>query len=402
MMRFNYIWLMIVVFLLLGATEVERKTKVHKIAHATSKNIEAKVGEEIEFSYCEFGNIEPKIFLLGVSTYIPLGTRVSQGCLIVYIPASITHTSGSYDVVAYDPKATQVIASLYLSPLQAQGPLEIYIGPKSINKTDAEGSMVTILPKDKFGNMVTASSATFHTIGGRVQEKNQEAELRYGSRRIFPFKESKMLASSQVDESFATQLPIRVLTGCPSEMKINISELNPIADGRQFFQVITNDLTDSDKLPITDGTNVTFKMSKEGHGAIASYNSVVVNGRATSWIKNPTESGIYSLKSIICDKESRAKNITFRSAILSHSFAWTENQLTIGPLTTGQNSLLSDGTEARLTITMGEIVEVRTKQVKNGKVSLSIHELWSEDKIEIVQVDILGTSFTIIPEDNGK
>ena len=323
----------------------------------------------------------PSLKLMGFAVNQALKTSYEEHCIIATIDSTMIVQSGAYTIDLLVDDGYKTIAQLDVLPGTAIGKIESFIGPKTVNYGDHTGSMVTAFPVDEFHNATGDDLDTDFGISTGANSNVEQIRNKgtYSSLVIHKEKVSKVLVGAALDKGNTIEQTMRYLSGCPVSIDINLSELFPVADGRQFFKVDTDILYDPDNKIVANGTIVIFSLVDEQSSLVSKFTSFTVNGIASTWVKNPVYGGNYLLKASSCDEVLSEVPLTFRALITDFRYRWPASSTTveIGPIVSDLGQYLPDGTPVTLFFGLngGQNLE---SILYDGKATFDLNELWSD------------------------
>lgn len=403
MITLRNISLFVMIMFLGCTTQKSDQTYPVSIFQVDSKNgqkiLKTEVGKGIRYTVCKIEKVSQveKVVLSGFSISESLKSELHNGCLVVYVPSKFTRTAGMFRMDAMKENELIHLTDLQLTPGLPTGKIESFAGPKSILPIDDAGSMITSFPQDLYGNATSSFDEFYYQVSkdDNIVRKNNQTEKTYPSLTVLPGRSPNLLIGGKVKDVATIKHNIRVLTGCPTSIKLYADGVYPYADGRQFFKVSTNILRDANQNMVEDGTEVQFIITNENGQLFGAYSSLVVNGKSDSWIKNPIVEGKYKVQAKICGNRSDSKAITFAPVFKDFQYSWENSGLIVGPLTGALGEFLSDGTSVEVTFQLGESVQLMTSQLIDGLAHFNTEDLWTNQQLSEAQVEIHGKSFTV-------
>lgn len=225
-------------------------------------------------------------------------------------------------------------------------------GPRSMVADGAHWTMVTSLPRDRFGNVVTDGTPVDVVVrrpDGSVEVVTTEVRSQLAAVRVF----STTLAGRstfRVDVDTATGPEVDVLEAPGPPVPFGLSEpgLPVRSDGRQLFVVSTDRLVDTNGNELLDGTVAVA--SVESPTGRATARSVTIDGVAEFVLEAPTEPGPVDVEVVVDGVRSSvlrvevAPDVTdLRVDVVLHDGVL---HITVGPVLTGLGGFVPDGTEA--------------------------------------------------------
>lgn len=400
MMGRIYIALLLCLMIVFGCNTQKNEvtTKIYQGQESSIISITSEVGKGMQHEIC---NLPPeeiqKVILTGFSTLATLEYTSSQDCITVSIPKQRTETQGVFQIEAITHSRVYTLVQLNLQAKAPSGKMESFTGPKSILRSDIPGTMMTAFPRDEFGNATQAyDEFVFQSLKNKVATITAlTPKSRYSSLTLDAGTNRKILLAGQADQASSIRHHVKVLTECPKEIEITTTDLYPIADGKQFFRVFTNVLFDRLGNLVENGTEVQFLLADHKGGSRGVYNSMVVNGKAESWIQNPIEGGSYQLYASICGKRSHILFISFESTIDNIAYEWSNHNLVIGPLTGPLGQALDNGTMIHASFEVGSKKQYLSRQLRSGFAIFDLRTLWTDAHLTTASIEIHGKTFKV-------
>lgn len=286
--------------------------------------------------------------------------------------------------------------TLRLTPGDPVGPLDVYLGPRTMVADGDDLAMLVAVPVDVQGNPVaTGTQIETRTIRADLSmETDATATNGLLGYRIL-FSETVAGATTVTAKSGAANGPARrvdEVAGPPVDLVLELLDPVPPADGRALFRVVTNELTDQFGNLVPDGTIVT--MDATGVTGVRRQTATTIAAVATFVVQVPNFSGEATFTAYASTAVSSRLVVDFEPAVADLPVALTlpdaagDTGITInvGPVTTLLGSLIPDGTEALITLesidgqTSSDTARiVRRTQLYRGEGSVRIDELELDD-----------------------
>lgn len=366
---------------------------------------QAEVGDIVSLKICETAPLDKikAMFFNGFAAQKQILFQTEEfDCLTVEIDSTNTRVAGAYTVDALIGDQFMTIATVTLDPRKATGKIESFVGPKTVNYGDESGSMMTAFPVDEFHNATAAQDSVKYVsfTGSAIDSQRIVNKGTYSSIHINDLKVSKLLIGATIDKANTIEQSVRFLSGCPDNIKIDLSEVFPVADGRQFFKASTQVMKDADGTIIKDGTMVYFIISAADGQVISKFRAVAINGIASTWIKNPVYEGYYDLKVHVCNNYSEAHHLYFTDLIKEFNYEWKKekNIVKIGPVTSALDQFIPDGTPVVASFNDGTQTQELQAVLYDGCAVLDLDRLWMDTVPEHANITIYGRVYKIMAD----
>ncbi len=279
--------------------------------------------------------------------------------------------------------------TLTISSLKPHGKIESYIGSKSIPADNGmHWSMFTVLPVDKYDNMVVDNSSININIlrpNGQRFSKNINTKDGIGYLKISSqILKGKTLISTSSGNAFGKEKELLELPNFPRGIFIKAESEILYADSRQFFKIITKELFDLYGNRVSNGTMINFKVI-DSKGNSSFYRTYAMDGLASVNIQNPDYPGKLTVVAYIDNLvQSQALNLNFKPYVTDFNLKLgpKAEYITIGPVIGPLSQLVSDGKEATLFFQKSQIIKKGI--IKDGSANVDIPKtILKGDKIVV-------------------
>ncbi len=367
-----------------------------QISATSDDTITIELGEEKMIELCDFESKPKSIMLRGLHTKA-LNYQSEHGCLKVFVDSLSTTIAGIYSLDITTEAGIHTVSQVWVKAGKAVREIPSFIGPKTVSFKDKRGAMVTAFPVDRYNNPTHQSESLVFTSISDLDKKtaNVKTQDTYAVYDIDTKRQEKILIGASSQYAHTKEHQIRILTGCPENIQIKTAELFPIADGRQFFRIETNIMKDEWGRIIENGTFVSFIILDQDSRLYAKYQGMSVSGIASVWIKNPTQAGRYYIFASVCGVQSETKQISLDALIDEVNYAWNNEQIVVGPITSALGQLVADGTLVSLSIFENNTKQEISKELRDGFVRFELDELWIDQELEEANIEIYGIQFPI-------
>lgn len=362
--------------------------------------IEKPVGSELKLKFCnQKGTLLQNVYMTSLHAHHNVDFKLKSDCLFIKINGNKTTVAGIYRLEALYDKELITLAKIKLIPEKVYGKIKSYSGPKSLSYDDTDGSMITLFPVDKYNNSTGLNDELEYTIQNGENETyiRQTLENTYPSLIVHKSTSPTIKVGAKSIDGGTIEHSLRALSGCPDNIQLKVKKYFPYADGRQFFKVNTNTLTDPDGNIVENGTAVQISLMDKNKTQVANYNATVINGIASCWIKNPIYDGTYTIDAKICQSQSQTIQIKFKSIIENIKYAWhpEKQKIRIGPLLNTSGKLIANGTPITMTFPIDNKEQELKQLTENGFAIIDLKELWTTDIPKKAVLQIFGKKYTV-------
>lgn len=184
--------------------------------------------------------------------------------------------------------------SLLVQALDPVTPVQGFAGPKALVTGSEEFSSITVVPEDRYGNMVKDSLPVLFSL--LRQQAKQETEGRYlmhgfSSKDVKAGnKAGKIFAGVRVAGAFSEEKELLEVAGKAMPFRISMGASLPYADGRQTFRVFSTVLADVSGNRLPDGSLVQF-ICQDADNSTSKLNASTISGIAEISLQAPEQPG---------------------------------------------------------------------------------------------------------------
>jgi len=323
------------------------------------------IDAEIKIKAPKGTTVNNSILLLvkSVEPRLPLDIYIDNGVTIYKEPgftnqklelgANLFQTAGLYRLMAFYEQ--KLIASRSIrfksKPIKE---LEIYTGPNTIIVGGKQESMLTVIPADEFDNpIIKDQKIKFKSNAPKNIQSNHSINNMLAYHQFTSGNRStKVLIGVSHKNIGAIEQRVEETADWPQKFKIELVDMHPFADNRQYLRLRTNKITDNYDNQVTDGTQVEFKVT-EAKKLVGIYKSIIIDGIANVYIKNPSKPATWTITANVGRSvKSNKLDFNFKQSIkeINHSYDESTQTLTIGPLISTLGQQVPDGTVINLNI----------------------------------------------------
>lgn len=304
------------------------------------------------------------------------------------VPAALTTHSGRLLAVVRAGDALGTV-STQVRPRRAIDGTTPLAGPRSMIADRAHWTMVTMLPRDRYGNVVVDSTAVQLRVrrpDGSVETYDTTVADLYAAVRVF----SETLAGRtavRIDVDGATGEEIEVLEvpGPPAEVAI-LEPSRPLrADGRDLVELRTATLVDRFGNELLDGTAAVAQI--DGPSGRSTLRTVTIDGRAELVVEAPEEPGRVTVELVVDGVRSAPLELEFAPDVNELPLdATRENgrvRVDIGPVLSELGGFVPDGT-----VVLVDVAGRRSQTAIEDGVAAVVLDA---EPGTVVAVEVLGT-----------
>ena len=278
------------------------------------------------------------------------------------------------------------LSTIDVFPGEAVSPLDVFLGPRTIEVGTDDIAMIVAVPADSYGNPVITGTDVEYTLtrpGGETSTDAAPTEklLSYidvGSRTTT----GRNVVSARTGEAQGPERIFDEVAAFAVPFDIEIVGEIPVANGRDLFGISTAELFDRFGNRLPDGTIGHLELS--GVTGRRRMSASAIDSRLHFIIEAPSAPGDAIAEVFTSGAQSEPLNITFPSAVEEIPIEITEGAevfyIDVGRIVEPDGAFIPDGTPAQI-ISDGKLYDVI---VESGSVSIVV------PTANDVQVTILG------------
>ena len=341
-----------------------------------------------------------------VSILGPWGTRrftatVEDGA--VAVPGSIMTRSGAVSATVQVGTGTGT-ASVVVDPGGAVDGTTPLAGPRSMVADRTHWTMVTAIPRDRYGNVVADGSIVEIVVrrpDGSVEVVSTEVRDLLAAVRVFSTTVAgRSTVRVDADDTTGAEVDVLEVPGPPSPFGLTESGLPLRSDGRQLFVLTTDVLVDQYGNELLDGTAAIATIdTPTGRSTIR---SVTIDGRAEFVVETPKEPGTVAVEVVVDGVRSERLELQVAPDVTAVPVAIDLTagllRIEVGPVLSGLGGYVPDGTKAAISIDGRTDTIVLASGV--GVLELPWPSTGADDDAGLpteVVVRVLGASRTVRP-----
>ena len=274
---------------------------------------------------------------------------VQNGIATILIPAIDGPGSGIVTVTAAAGDRTahgqlQMVASTAIDPL------EILLGPRTIEVGGDSSTMVVVLPIDEFGNPVEDGTPVDLRITrpdllvdeGTVETAGMMAWTRVASRTAAGISR----VAVEVGDAGGKEFDFTETAGTPVDIEVFAIDPTPLADGRSTMRVRTGPITDEFGNALPDGIDVFADMA--GSTGVRRFKTATVKGAVEFNIEAPSMPGPATLVVTAAGARSEVLELNFEPAVVEFDLDVLTDldgiSIEVGPVRTVLGGYIPEGT----------------------------------------------------------
>ncbi len=248
----------------------------------------------------------------------------------------------------------RAVSTMKVLPGPATSPIDLYLGPRTVEVGTDDVSMVVAVPTDAFGNPVADNTVVTYAHTRPDGETNELASSTSGLLSFIDVP-SGTLAGRNVVSARAgdAQGPERTFTEVASQaadFSIEVDGLIPVANGRDLVTLTSSVVLDQYGNALPDGTFAQLEVSGVTGSRLISASSIDSQLRFT--VEAPNQPGAALFTAYTSGGESNPLEINFPSAIASLPVEVDERTETslirVGPVLEPDGAFVPDGTPVRI------------------------------------------------------
>lgn len=278
------------------------------------------------------------------------------------------------------------LSTIDVFPGEAVSPLDVFLGPRTIEVGTGDIAMIVAVPADSYGNPVIAGSNVEYTLtrpGGRISFDAAPTEkllsfVEVGSRT----QTGRNVVSARSGEAQGPERIFDEVAAFAVPFDIEIVGEIPVANGRDLFSISTAELFDRFGNRLPDGTIGHLELS--GVTGRRRMSASAIDSRLHFIIEAPNAPGDAIAEVFTSGAQSEPLNIAFPSAVAEIPIEITDgaevSYIDVGRVVEPDGAFIPDGTPAQI-ISDGKLYDVI---VESGSVSIVV------PTANDVQVTILG------------
>lgn len=320
------------------------------------------------------------------------------GVAIIDVPANPSPESGTILIEAIAGNSRGWVRSEVV-PGPAVGPLDLYLGPRTIVADADDLTMIVAVPVDELGNPVgDGTIVDFRTI----RPNGQQNELRSVTSRLLSEAvirsgtvagRSRVIARSGVADG--PERTFLEVADRPERFELRRGEPVPWADGATLVEIRTDRLVDANGNQLPDGTMAVLGSS--GPTGTRRLPGFVLDGVVRFTVEAPDRPGIAIYSALVGGTVSGELTIDFAPAVAAFVVEILDHpdgtEVRVGQVVTGRGGYVPDGTVASVRHA-GQRYETKL-ELGSGSIVLH-HSPLSGDRLRVedLAVSVLGVGAT--------
>lgn len=371
--------------------EVVTITSSYRIEEIADRRVSTEEQVVSFLKYDDTGATDLHLLLSGTYGSVVLVPEMKNTNPVFIIPSSFTKHAGTviYHLIQKG-ETIQEGAFKLLPDTENLGPIETYLGPRSIVANVRDYTMLVSIPTDTLDNMLPDSTQ----INLKSQFKNTITTTTHNLssgmawKRIFsPLQIGRVSTGSTLGNRSSKELIADVFPDTAQDFTITAAPNHTYADGNEIITFSTSQIRDAHNNVMTDGTLVTFFVQNSS-GAYWQTNASTVNGYAFAKALHPQTPSTWqitaAINGIAQSPEIRQK---FTAIIETIPVTISENRtVKVGPLTSYLGQLVQNGISVSIEIND----TTREGLTENGIVKFYVKEEEFPNGVYTLKVNTLG------------
>ena len=329
-------------------------------------------------------------------------SSIAGGSGSIEVPGGLVQQSGRISAVVSTAGAEGRIG-VDVVPGPAVDGIVPLAGPRSMIADSAHWTMVTAIPRDRFGNSVAdGTPVTLHVRrpdGTLDMIETEVADLLSGVRVFSGTQAGRSTVRVSVDGSTGPEVDVLEVPGPPAVVELLEPDLELRADGRMLVTITTGVLADRFGNVLLDGTAASIDMS--GPTGVGTLTAVTIDGRAEFVIEAPTSAGTIELRGVVDDVAGAPLELTFAPAavavparvVRADGSADSPVIVEIGPVLTELGGFVPDGTTA--------VVAAASSSGGTGPATVALRDgvgsvAFDAVSGDVLTVEVLGTRIELV------
>ncbi len=330
-----------------------------------------------------------------------LDAAVSGDSAEIEIPADLTKDAGRLSALLRSGSATGR-AGVDVIPGRAVDGIVPLAGPRSMIADGAHWSMVTAIPRDRYGNAVadgTAVELFVRRPDGAIDVVNTDVfHLLAGVRVFSGTTAGRSTIRVGVDGATGDEVDVLEVPGPPIAVELLEPTTTLRADGRMLVSLVTAGLADRFGNPLLDGTAASLTIS--GPGGRGRATGVTIDGRVEFVIEAPAVAGVLTLRAVVDGVASPSLELDFPAAVREFPLSVTRKGtgvespvvVEVGPVLTELGGFAPDGTSVEVTAGSGQRSSTVVSELRDGSASIVVDARTGDALV----VELLGTRTRLV------
>jgi hypothetical protein len=329
------------------------------------------------------------------------GTRrlppVAPGSPTITVPGELTRRSGRLSVMVRAGSGVGAISTDIVPGAAVDGVTPL-AGPRSIVADNADWTMVTMFPRDRFGNSVvdgTPVTVFVRRPGGQLEQVTSEVQSLYAAARVYAQTRAgrtalRVGAGDPGATAVGQEVEVLEVPGPPVEVAVELPSIPLRADGRMLVTLRTGVLVDRYDNVLLDGTAAVVRF--DGPDGLGTLRAASIDGRVEFVIEAPREPGSMSVAIDVGGVVSEQVMLDFVADVSALPVRVTRQidtlQIEVGRVLTTHGGFVPDGTPVTVRAASGTI----TGTLRDGAATL----VSEADAGELIEVEVLGAVTEVV------
>jgi len=372
MMHFKYILVLVILTMSCGIqNEDERCQVLLETTSLSHQNVVAGNPVLIALkkqSTCDSDHL--KIYFSGLGLSIVETINFNDSDTVVYdIPKRCLTKAGLLEI-RFEGNRENIL-QLDIRAAEAEGIVDVFAGPKTIAADYHQPAMIVSIPKDEFGNPITAGSLVNYNFESQVLDKSEARQFGHlHSYTEIPLQEEvgKIYMSASSLDAHSKDNFLEIKPGSPANLSLSANQLNQFANEKENTIFQTEVINDKFGNQVIDGTKVHFTIF-ENNKSIGKYDAITIGGVAKVSIQNPIRAKTLTVIAHSMNAQSNALEVSYKNNVddIPCSYNLETGRLKLGPIKGGLGNVVPDGFLIEITLIQdGKEIHQETGEIENG------------------------------------
>lgn len=286
-------------------------------------------------------------------------------------------------------------ATFELEPGPPVGPIDVYLGPRTVIADNEHFVMLVAVPEDSLGNPVANNTAVDFATTRADLSLERAASTTDNLVAWYEVFSGTVAGRSRVatasGDAGAPERTFLEVADLPEPFEIVVLESLLPADGQALLTVKTTQLADRFGNVVPDGTAVT--LDAQGASGTRRIYGQSVDGYGEFTLEVPDRPGSVKLLATASGVQSKPLTISIESAVASLTaevqLGDEANQVNVGPVLSVRNSFVPEGTIARVIAADGTVATV------DLSLGVGTATFTPDTDMSVVTVEVLGSSIEV-------
>lgn len=314
-------------------------------------------------------------------------TASEDGQAVLTIPPD-SYSGAGLVVVDASAGNQRAVSTMKVLPGEAAPPLDLFLGPRTVEVGTGDVSMLVAVPTDALGNPVADDTLVSYL---HTQPSGDVSKLFAPTSGLLSYidvpsgtRTGRSVISATAGDAQGPERTFSEVAALATDFALHIDGPIPVANGRDLLMISSSDISDRFGNPLPDGTIGHLEIDGvTGRRRIASSS---IDSRLTFVVEAPALPGTANLLAFASGGKSRELAIDFDPAVVEIPIDIEEQSgtsvIVVGPVLEPDGAFVPDGTPASIVVD-GNSYDV---EIELGFVSITTPTANS------VEVQVLGVS----------